>query len=100
MDINYSDSEQIFEVKGNGDEWKIHYPDEGDIMTPYVWYDKEGKIRTVIYAGGSSGKLTETNETFSSAKEAIAYAKNYLGAENIKLIKTKKKKKKEEIRYE
>lgn len=95
MDV-LKDTEVIFEVKGYENTWKVFYPDEGDILTPFVWYDKEGKVKSVIHAGGSSGKLTEANEIFPTAKEAIAYAKTYLGAENIKLIKSKPKKKKEE----
>lgn len=86
----------IYEVKGYGDKWKVYYPDEGDIMTPFVWYDKENKVKSVIYSGGNSGKLTEANEIFTSAKEAIKYAK-VLGAENIRLIKSKPKKKKKEV---
>lgn len=84
-----------FEVKGHDNEWKVYYPDEGDIQTPFPVYDKEKELKTVIWAGGNSGKLTETNETFVNAKEAVEYAK-IIGAENIKLIKAKPRKKKEE----
>ncbi len=95
MDNLNESIEPIYEVKGRDEEWKVFYPDEGDILTPFPWYDKEGKLKSVFYAGGSSGKLTETNEVFSTAREAIEYAK-VLGAENIKLIKAKQKKKKTE----
>lgn len=93
--MEYSnDSEMIYEVRGRGDTWKVFYPDEGDMQTPFPWYDKEGNIKTVIWAGGDSGKLTESFIEFSTAKQAIKYAKE-LGAEKIKLIKTKERKKKE-----
>ena len=95
--LDYIESEVVFEVKGYGDEWKVFYPDEGDIQTPFVWYDKEGKVKTVFYAGGSSGKLTEANETFTSGKAAIEYLKKYFDAENIRLVKSKPKKKKETL---
>jgi hypothetical protein len=84
-----------YEVKGADGAWKIYYPDEGDIASPFPWYDKEGKLKSVVWAGGSSGKYTETNETFATAKEAIEHAK-ILGAEKIKLTKSKPRKKKEE----
>lgn len=87
--------EYDFEVKGAGEEWKVFYPDEGDILTQFPWYDKEGKLKSVIMAGGTSGKMTETNEVFSDAKSAILYAQS-LGAENIKLTKAKPRKKKED----
>jgi len=94
MEENITEQEIIYEIKGRDGEWKIYYPDEGDIATPFPVYDKEGELKTVIWAGGSSGKLTETNETFATAKEAIEYAKT-IGAENIKLIKSKPRKQKE-----
>jgi hypothetical protein len=95
IEENNSD-EPLFEIKSKGDHWKVHYPDEGDIATPFIWYDKEGKVRSVIHAGGSSGKLTEANEEFATAKEAITYARDYLGAKNIKLTRTKKRKPKKD----
>ncbi|MFI5405144.1 MAG: hypothetical protein ACHQ1D_01385 [Nitrososphaerales archaeon] len=95
MTEDYISDEPIYEIKGHGNEWKLFYPDEGDILSPFPWYDKEGKLKTVIHAGGSSGKLTETNETFNTAKDALDYAKR-IGAENIKLIKSKPRKPKED----
>jgi len=89
-----SEIEVIYEVRGRGDTWKVFYPDEGDMQTPFPWYDKEGNLKTVIWAGGNSGNLTESFIEFSTAKQAIKYAKE-LGAEKIKLIKTKERKKKE-----
>lgn len=85
----------IYEVKGYGNHWEVWYPDEGDIPTPHIWYDKEGKVKSVIWAGGDSGKLTKSFCEFETGKEAINYAQE-LGAENIKLIKSKPKKKKKE----
>lgn len=84
-----------FEVRGRDDKWRVGYPDEGDMLTPFLWYDKNGDVKSVIYAGGDSGKLTETFEEFPTAKAAINYAKTYLGAEKIRLVKTREKKKKE-----
>jgi len=89
----FNSEEEVWEVKGRDGEWKIFYPDEGDIQTPFPVYDKEGKLKTVIFAGGSSGKLTELNEEFPNAKAAAKHAKE-LGAQNIKLTKTKAKIKK------
>jgi len=66
------------------------------MATQFPVYDKEGKLKTIIWAGGKSGKLTESFEEFSTAKEAMRYAKNVLGAENIRLIKTKERKPKQE----
>jgi hypothetical protein len=93
---HFDDVDIVFEVKGRDDTWKVLYPDEGGTLTPFIWYDKEGEVKTVIYAGGDVGKYTETNETFPTAKAACDYAKD-LGAEKIKLTrvqerKTKKKK--------
>lgn len=87
--------EPTYEVRGNGSKWKLFYPDEGDIQTKFPVYDKEGKLKTIIWSGGSSGKLTESYIEFSTAKMAIEYAKE-LGAENIKLIKTQERKRKEQ----
>ena len=84
----------IYEVKGRDNEWEGWYPDEGDMLTPFPWYDKEGKLKTVIWAGGDSGKLTKSFCAFETAKEAAEYAKE-LGAEHIKLIKMKARKPKE-----
>lgn len=84
----------IYEVKGHDNYWEVWYPDEGDIQTPFVCYDKENNVKTVIWAGGDSGKLTKSFCEFETAKQACEYAKE-LGAENIKLIKMKPKKKKE-----
>lgn len=83
-----------YEVRGRDDVWKVWYPDEGDILTPVPVYNKEGDMKSVIYAGGNSGKLTESFIKFNTAKEAVKYAKE-LGAENIRLVKTKARKKKE-----
>lgn len=94
----FQEREPIYEVKGRENTWKVWYPDEGDIQTKFPVYDKEGKLQTIIWAGGSSGKLTESFIEFSTAKEAIRYAKE-LGAENIKLIKTKKRKNNKEDSY-
>jgi len=90
----YESEQIIYEVKGRDGEWEVWYPDEGDMLTPFPWYDKEGKLKTVIWAGGDSGKLTKSNCEFETGKEAIEYAKE-LGAENIKLIKSKSRKPKE-----
>jgi len=90
-----------FEIRGNDDKWKVFYPDESNIQTPLPWYDKEGNLKTVTWVGDNNDKLTETFEEFSTAKEAIKYAQDYLGAQKIKLIKTKKKKtKKKEKKYD
>ncbi len=82
-----------WEVKGYGENWKVHYPDEGDIETAFPVYDREGKLKTIIWAGGNSGKLTESFQEFSSAKEAVKEAK-VMGAEKIRLVKSKPKKRK------
>lgn len=95
IEIIKGDDEQVYEIRGRNDTWKVWYPDEGDILTPFPVYDKEGEMKSVIYAGGSSGKLTESFVEFSTAKEAVAYAKE-LGAEKIKLVKIKARKKKTE----
>lgn len=92
----YQEHKIIYEVRGRGNIWKVSYPDEGDIKLPVPVYDKEGKLKTVIYAGGNSEKLTESFQEFSTAKEAIKEAK-MMGAEKIKLIKTKKRKDKEQL---
>ena len=89
----FNAEENIWEVKGRDGEWHILYPDEGDIQTPFPVYDREGKLKTVIYSGGSSGKTTELNEEFPNAGAALKHAKE-LGAQNIKLTKTKAKLKK------
>ena len=87
----------ICEVRGRDENWRVSYPDEGDIQTPFPVYDKEGKLKTVIYAGGSSGKLTELNIVFPTAKDAIEYAKDIIGADKVKLIKSKERKRKEQL---
>ncbi len=94
MDNIENSEEPVYEIRGKGNTWKIYYPDEGDNATPFPFYDKEGKLKTVIYAGGTSGRLTELNEQFSSANEAEEYAKK-MGAENIKIFTTKERKKKD-----
>lgn len=88
-------NEPVYEVRGRNNIWKVWYPDEGDIQTKFPVYDKEGKLKTIIWSGGNSGKLTESYIEFSTAKMAIEYAKE-LGAENIKLIKTQERKRKEQ----
>jgi len=88
--------EIAYEIRGRNNKWKVFYPDEGDISTQFPVYNKEGHLKTVIWAGGKSGKLTESFQEFSTAKEAMRYAKDILGAEKIKLIKTKERKPKKE----
>jgi hypothetical protein len=92
-EIELQEEEITHEVRKRGDKWRVWYPDEGAIQTPFASYDKEGKLKTVIYSGGDSGKLSELFEEFSTAKEAIQHAKT-MGADKIKLIKTKERKKK------
>ena len=91
---NIEETEIIYEVRGRNDSWKVWYPDEGDIQTPLPVYNQEGKLKTVYYVGGDSGKLTESFVEHSNARSAIKYAKE-LGAEKVKLIKMKERKKKE-----
>lgn len=94
MEEFYDEDEVVFEVKGRGNEWELWYPNEGNIQTPYQVFDKEGKLKSIIWAGADAGKkLTKANEQFSTAKEAIEHAKE-LGAEKIDLIKTKPRKQK------
>ena len=93
MDEIPEEQKIIYEIRGRGDKWKVFYPDEGDIQSPIKVYDKEGKLKGIIYAGGDSGKLTESYVEFTNAKEAIEYAKK-LGAEKVKLIRMKQRKKK------
>ena len=88
-------NEPIYEIRKRNNAWKVWYPDEGDIQTKFPVYDKEGKLKTIIWSGGSSGKLTESYIEFPTAKTAIEYAKE-LGAEKINLVKTKERKKKKE----
>lgn len=89
----FPENEIIYEVRSRGNSWHVFYPDEGDIQTQFPVYDKEGNLKTIIWSGGDSGKLTESFQEFSTAKEAIKYAKE-IGAEKIRLIKTKERKKK------
>jgi hypothetical protein len=95
MEEIHDDTEVQFEVKGRDDHWELWYPNEGNIQTPFQVFDKEGKLKSIIWAGEDAGKeLTKSNHEFSTAKEAIKYAKDELGAENIRLVKTKERKKK------
>ena len=83
-------NEVAFEIKGKDNQWELWYPNEGNIQTPFQVFDKEGKLKSVIYAGEDAGKeLTKSNIEFSTAKEAIEYAKDELGAENIRLVKSR-----------
>lgn len=92
----HNEDEVVYEVRGRGDRWKVFYPDEGDMATSFPVYDKEGKMKSLIWAGGKSGRLTESFQDFPTAREAMRYAKDVLGAEKIKLIKTKERKPKKE----
>jgi hypothetical protein len=93
MEEIHDDTEVQFEVKERGDHWELWYPNEGNMQTPFQVFDKEGKLKSIIWAGEDAGKeLTKSNQEFSTAKEAITYAKDELGAENIRLIKQRKKK--------
>lgn len=85
--------EEVYEIKGKGNTWRIYYPDECGIQTQLPVYDKEGNLKTILWVGESTGKLTESSQVFSSAKEALAYAKK-IGAEKVKLIKLQERKKK------
>lgn len=89
----FSESDEIYEVKGRGKTWKVWYPDEGAIMSEFPVYDKEGKLKTIIWAGGDPGKLTESFVEFSTKEEAVAYAEE-LGAEKIKITTIQERKKK------
>lgn len=82
----------IYEVRGYDDKWRVWYPSEDAILSPVKVFDKEGELKSIIYAGGEAGKLTESFVEWPTAKMAVEYAKE-LGAENIKLIRTQKKKK-------
>ena len=88
------ETEIIYEIKGYGSKWKVWYPDEGDIKTPMPVYDKSGEMKSVIWVGGESGKLTESTQEFATPRAAMNYAK-FLGAEKVKLIKIKPRAKKE-----
>ena len=92
IEEEHNENEIVYEVRGRDDKWKVFYPDEGDIQTSFPVYDKTGDLKSVIWAGGKSGKLTESFIDFSTAKEAMVYARDVLGAEKIKLIKTKERK--------
>lgn len=86
----------VYEIRSRGEHWELWYPNEGNILTPFKVYDKEGELKSVIWAGADAGKeLTKSSQEFSTAKEAADYAKE-LGAEKIDLIKTKTRKKKAE----
>lgn len=93
MENEFIEEEVVYEIRGREDKWHVHYPDEGDIQTSFVVYDKEGNFKEVIYSGGTSGKLTESFAEFTTPKQAIKYAKE-LGAETIKLIRLKERKRK------
>jgi len=98
MNNELNESEVVFEVRGKDNSWKVFYPEEGGIKTALPVYDKEGKLKSVVYAGEDTGKLTESFEEFSRQEDAIEYAK-LLGADKINIItntgKGRRKKKKE-----
>lgn len=90
-EFEVNDDFNVYEVRGHDDKWRVWYPSEDAILSPVKVFDKEGELKSVIYVGGEAGKLTESFVECSTAKEAVEYAKE-LGAENVKLVKTKKKK--------
>lgn len=96
IEVEINEEEIIYEIRKRGNIWKVFYPDEGGIQTKFPVYDKEGKLITIIWSGGDIGKLTESFVEHSNARDAIRYAKE-LGAEKIILIKTKERKKKEQV---
>lgn len=89
--------EETFEIRNSNGTWRISYPDEGDMETQVPVYDKEGNLKTIISASGSSGKLFDLNEEFLTVKEAIAFAKDVMGAENIRLVKPRQRRKKKSM---
>ena len=87
-----TNNEIVFEIRQRGNVWKLSIPDEGDMLTSFPVYNKDGDMQSYIWAGGSSGKLVELFEDFPTKEDAIDYAEK-LGAEKIRMVQPKNRKK-------
>lgn len=65
---------QTVEIKGRGQSWKIYYPNEERLASPFPVYDKEGNYKTTLWCGSDTAGSTEAHFT-GTRLEAEAYAR-------------------------
>ncbi len=76
----------IVELRGRGKKWKVFYPDESGIATPFDVFDKDGVQTGTILAGAPSSGMVEAYFT-GTREEAEEFAR-YLGATEVKVRQT------------
>ena len=76
----------IAELRGRNRKWKVFYPDEAGIATPFAVFDKDGIQTGTVLAGAPSQGMVESY--FSGTREEAEEYARYLGATEIKVRQT------------
>lgn len=76
------------EIRGHGDTWKVNYPNEERLASPFPIYDREGVYRDTIYCGSMNGQeMTEAH--YSGSREgAVEFAKYLVPGCEITVTRT------------
>jgi hypothetical protein len=75
------------EIRGRDGQWKVYYPSEERLATPFHVYDKEGNYKETIKAGSDTQGMTEAHFV-GPENEAIEYAKYLLPGCEVTVTRT------------
>ncbi len=76
----------IVEIRGRNKKWKVFYPDEGGVATPFAVFDKDGIQTGTVLAGAPSQGMVEAH--FTGTREEAEEFAVYLGATEVKVRQT------------
>lgn len=49
------------EIRGRGDKWRVYYPNEERLATPFPVYDRDGIFKTSLWCGTDTAGMTEAH---------------------------------------
>lgn len=99
----------ISEVRGRGDQWKVYYPNEERLASPFPVYDEgvnetwrttygygrptytlvnTGNYKTTLYCGSLNGQSLTEAHFVGSESEAVEYARFLIPGCEVSVVRT------------
>jgi len=78
------------EIRGSGKKWHLAVPEAENISSPVKVYDREGKLKDVVFSQVATNKYHDIHTVFESLQEAKDYAEYLKPGCEINIVKSGK----------
>lgn len=76
------------EIRGRDDSWRVYYPNEERLASPFPVYDREGVYKETLYCGSMNGQPMTESHFVGSEHEAVEYARYLVPGCEVTVVRT------------